>query len=89
MKTKYKAMLHLKRIEKVQVERETHASVWINGNRTDKKNKVISYFDTFDEAKDWMIHSKKAYMKQVENTLEGIKETIKEIENIKKAFNDI
>ena len=89
MKTKYKAMLHLKKIKKVEVERETNASVWINGSREDKKNRLVSYFDTFDEAKDWMIHSKKAYMKQVENTLEGIKETIKEIENIKKAFNDI
>ena len=83
MKTKYKAMLHLKIIVKVEVERETNASVWINGKRDDKKNRIISYFDTFDEAKEWMIHSKKEYIKQVEKTLEGIKETIKEIEKIK------
>ena len=83
MKTKYKAMLHLKNIEKVKIERETNASVWINGNREEKKNKVISYFDTFEDAKKWMIHSKKEKIKQVEKTLEWIKETIKEIENIK------
>ena len=89
MKTKYKAMLHLKKIKKVEVERETNASVWINGSREYKQNRLVSYFDTFEDAKKWMIDSKKAYIKQVENTLEGIKETIKEIENIKKAFNDI
>jgi hypothetical protein len=37
-------------ITEVEVERETDASVWIEGNRTSKKTAYDVYFSSWDEA---------------------------------------
>lgn len=80
---KYKAMLHLLQISKVKVERETAKSVWINGDRYEKTGETITFFDTFEDAKNWMIDSKKAHIRRIEKTLQGIQMEIEEIKSLK------
>lgn len=55
MITKYRAVNYKNRIEKVEVERETESSVWVNGMRNAKVSKWHIYFDYFDDAKDHQI----------------------------------
>lgn len=50
-----------KLIERVEVERETNSSVWINGSRSAKESGYKSYFDSWDDAKDHLL--KRAYLK--------------------------
>jgi hypothetical protein len=47
-------------IQKVEIERETDSYVWINGYRSRKKSEYECFFDTFIEAKEFLI--KKAEM---------------------------
>ena len=56
---KYKTNKHFFRsegfINKVEVERETEQSVWINGRRNSKHSDYSSFFDSFDEAKAFLL----------------------------------
>jgi hypothetical protein len=56
MITKYKATKCTwgKMIEPVQVEKETASSVWINGRRNAKRTSYENYFDTWEEAKEFL-----------------------------------
>lgn len=42
-------------IEQVEVERESENSVWIDGRRSSKMTSYECYFDTFEQAKDYLI----------------------------------
>lgn len=55
---KYEADTSWLKISKVEVERETKNSVWINGRRNAKLSGWKSYFDTFQEAKEYLIQAK-------------------------------
>jgi hypothetical protein len=53
---KYKARLSRRwncdaKITEVEVERETDASVWIDGRRSKKESEYETYFDSFEQAK--------------------------------------
>lgn len=57
---KYKTRKYQVGIEKVQVERETEKCVWIkmpssNIRKTLKRSDYESYFDTFEEAKQFYV----------------------------------
>ncbi len=56
MITKYKTRKATfgKLIEPVQVQKETEASVWIDGRRIAKRTQYDNYFDSFDEAKAFL-----------------------------------
>lgn len=43
-----------KLVEIVFVEKETEKSVWIRGRRIAKRSSYENYFDTFDEAKEFL-----------------------------------
>jgi hypothetical protein len=54
--TKYKAFYYSHpEVEKVEVEKETELSVWIKGRREAKETQCSAFFDTFQEAKDFLI----------------------------------
>ena len=54
--TKYKAYYYSRpEVEKVEVEKETESSVWIQGRREVKETQYSAFFDTFQEAKDFLI----------------------------------
>lgn len=50
MTTKYKTGWKCDKIEKIEVERETDSSVWINGRRHYKRSVNEKYFDTWELA---------------------------------------
>ena len=52
---KYRTSTLGKLIEAVEVERETEASVWVNGQRNGKRTEYHSYFNTFKEAKQYLL----------------------------------
>jgi hypothetical protein len=58
---KYQTCSFGKLIRKIEIERETGSSVWINGRRNSKQSNHHSYFNTFDEAKQHLL--KKAQRK--------------------------
>ena len=42
-------------VEKVEIEKETDSSVWIKGRRGAKETQYHAFFDTFAEAKAFLI----------------------------------
>lgn len=42
-------------VKKVEIEKETESSVWIKGRREAKETQYHAFFDTFQEAKDFLI----------------------------------
>lgn len=43
-------------IQEIEVEKETDASVWVNGSRRAKRSMTEAYFGTWDEAYDYLLH---------------------------------
>ena len=41
-------------IERVEVERESESSVWIKGRRSNKRSDYANYFDTWEEAFNYL-----------------------------------
>ena len=53
---KYRADIgYREAIHKVQIEKETEASIWIDGRRRGKSSEYSSYFDTWDQAHAYLI----------------------------------
>lgn len=57
MITKYRTDGWRKLIDIVEVERETGSSVWINGRRNAKTTDYHCYFDSFEDAKSYLLKS--------------------------------
>lgn len=55
MITKYKTLSFETRIDKVEVEKETDKSVWVDGRSFRKLSGYECYFDTFEEAKSYYL----------------------------------
>ena len=53
--TKYEACLSLWNIFEVEADRETNLSVWVCGRKNAKKSSGGGFFNTFAEAKEWLI----------------------------------
>jgi hypothetical protein len=53
-----------KLIEEIEVERETDASVWINGTRSSKSCSWLRYHHTWGEAKEYLLN-------KAQNELDG------------------
>lgn len=70
MVKKYIAKSGCIEIQPVFIERETDSSVWINGRRKSKQSEYENYFDTIDEAKQFIIQKAKNEVSQYQNRLE-------------------
>lgn len=64
------------KIEVVECERETDSCVWVRGGfskaerRYNKKSSYDNYFDSFQEAKDFLINTGEAKVKSARRNLE-------------------
>ena len=54
-------------VEPVEVERSTAANVWINGRRCNKRTTYENYFETFEEARDFVLGNMRASLEAKEN----------------------
>ena len=69
-----------KSIEKVEIEKETNKSYWMKGRRYQKHTNYEKIFETYAEAKGFLIEkqrekidAKKSQLEYLENELETIK----------------
>lgn len=72
MITKYKAYKRTwgTTIEPVQVEKETVSSIWIDGRRSAKRSSYENYFDTWDEAKEFLTEYANSVLATARRSLE-------------------
>ena len=66
-------------IEKVEVERETESSIWTDGVRNAKRSGWSNFFDTFDEAKDFLMKESESHLLYNEKRLEAAKNRLAEV----------
>jgi hypothetical protein len=52
---KFRASRFGAKVAEVDVERETESSVWIDGSRTSKRSVHENYFDSWEEARDYLL----------------------------------
>ena len=57
-------------IQPVEVERETSVSVWINGNRSLKYTDFLKYWDSWEEAHDYLLKKAEREIKNARRQLE-------------------
>lgn len=73
---KYKACNYAwEPIQKVEIDRETDASVWVNGSRRSKKSDGVRYCDTFNEAKQFLLSHSTAKLETAKRELRYAQET--------------
>lgn len=76
-------------IEKVDVERETEHTVWIiiQGDKTvspwRKRSDCWNFFDTFDEAKQFLVEKYEKIINQLEQQLDRKRKQLDKILNLK------
>lgn len=68
-------------IKEVEIERETDKSVWIDGHRYSKLTCDIQYFDTIDDARDWIVACAD---ERVEDAKKNVEEAISHLERMEK-----
>lgn len=85
---KYKTSNYGERITKVEVERETENFVWekINDTRSDRRAKIAtwaSYFDSFEEAKQYLLNAAKEKVEFYKDQLQRAKSELGQLESLK------
>lgn len=85
MITKYKATNWGHLIETVQVERETGTSVWIRGQRTAKRSAYSGHFDTFCEAKAFLVKCAEERLSSAKRALENAHRHAEKINGLKET----
>lgn len=63
-------------IEPVVVDRETEQCVYINGSRQNKRSGYTNYFNTFAEAKDYLVAKRRRECESAERSLEHAKKAL-------------
>jgi len=71
---KYRTGGYQKEIEKVEVEKESEKSVWINGRSHLKRSSCKNYFDTFEQAKKHLVTNGQKHITLCEGRLEYAQE---------------
>ena len=67
---KYLANIFDPRIEPINVDRESDACVWINGRRKNKVSTDEIIFDSWDEAKAWLLQRAEKKLNSARRQLE-------------------
>ena len=85
MKTMYKTGHWTKNlIDKVEIERKTEYNIWANGRKHNICTEYSQYWDTFDEAKEYLMNKFIASKVLAESRLEKAKNNIVKLELLKK-----
>lgn len=69
-------------IDIVEIENVTHRYFWINGQRWNRFSKTVQFFDTFDEAKTFLIKRFSNSVDFHQRQLKQSKEILATIENM-------
>lgn len=79
MKIVYRTSSYGKRIEKLKAERETDHSVWVEGRRYNKRSSWYNHFDSFEEAKQYLLNKAVLNVESLERQLKNAKEELEKI----------
>lgn len=83
MKTMYKASKWIE-IEKVNIVEETASFVTLeNGRRDGKRTDHHAYFDTWEEAKQWVVEIYKFKVEEYKKYLAHLEEELTKAQNLK------
>lgn len=66
-------------LTEVEIEKETEASVWVNGCRYAKVSNNYRFFNSHSEAKEWAIGQMETKIKGAESRLTALKEALEKI----------
>ena len=75
-------------IELVEVENETQSSVWINGRRQKKQTAHRKYFDTWGEAKDFLMKEAEIGVRNARARLEIANSKLGNVKGLNEPVND-
>lgn len=75
---------YAQKIEKVEIERETESSVWINGSRLSKHSRYSAFFNTWEEAHAFILDKAERRVAAYARNLESATKSLKEIQSMKK-----
>ena len=75
------------KIKLVEVDRETESSVWVNGRRSPKLSGYTNYFDTWLEAKSFLLSEAAADVVNAKSKLDHYKSKLQEIEALRETPN--
>ena len=70
-------------IRAVEVERETEASVWVNGRRCAKRADYHNYFDTWEEAKAFLVEEAERALTGAHRRLDAARSELERMKAIK------
>lgn len=70
-------------IEPVEVEKVNDKTVWINGRRNARTSNYDNYFDTFEEAKSFLLTEAKSEINKYKTGLEAAEKEYERIQAIK------
>ena len=76
---KYKTGGWQVKIKEVEVDKETEKCVWIRGRRNSKLSSYESYFDSFSDAKVFLINRKERRISKLQSSLDIVKKELAEI----------
>jgi hypothetical protein len=74
MKIMYETHNYGTPITPVEVERETENSIWIKGTKRAKKSNYSSFFDTIQQAKQYLLNKADKSIVTAENSVAYLKE---------------
>jgi hypothetical protein len=69
-------------IKKVEIQKETEKSVWINGKRISKRTKWLKYWSSFDEAKEHLIAVEQIAIKRLKSQLNQRENNLSNYKNL-------
>ena len=72
-------------IETVTIDRESGASVWVNDRRMAKSSSYKNYFDTWEEAKNFLVSRAETDIKYARARLEAANSKLGNIKGLKEA----
>lgn len=82
MKIKFKT--YSEKIEKIEISKESETSVWdMKNRRHNKQSSYENYFDSFQDAKNYLIKKQEDQIKGYERNIQYCKENIDKINLIK------
>ena len=67
----------------VDVDRETESSVWVNGRRRAKNGDYVSYFDTWEEARNHLLSKVQVKIDAARRRLQGLNSEFGNIKGMK------
>ena len=72
----------LKSIEKIQIEKETEKSYWVKGGRRRKHTDSEKMFETYADAKDFILNEQLKRIESVKSQLAYLEKDLAEIKTL-------